>query len=78
MIVYDPRGQTWESWCGLVAELFAQQQLGVVPEARWQEWADGLSGVGYFSNSGVPDSRGFASWQDWAAAFVGAMTVEMA
>jgi hypothetical protein len=57
MITYDPRGHTWDSWCALMAELFAQQQLGTVPEERWKDWASGMHGVGYFVNSGVPDPR---------------------
>jgi hypothetical protein len=49
--------------------------LGTVPEDRWQEWGMALSGIGYFTKSGVPDTRGFSRWQDWAFALTGAMTV---
>jgi hypothetical protein len=49
--------------------------LGTVPEDRWQEWGTGLSGIGYFTKSSVPDPRGFSKWQDWAFALTGAMTV---
>ena len=45
MITYDPRGHTWESWNALMAELFAQQQLGTVPEEKWKDWASGMQGV---------------------------------
>ena len=65
--VYDPRGMTWDYWCALMAGLFASNQLGTVEEPQWRAWADGLSGIGRFS--GVPDSRGFETWQDWAFAF---------
>ena len=75
MIVYDPRGQTWDSWCSLMAELFAAQQLGTVPEEKWQDWANGMQGIGYFANSGIPDATGFASWQDWASRLVGIMSI---
>lgn len=75
MIVYDPRGMEWDQYCPLVAELFAAQQLGTVEEDRWKEWVDALSGIGYFGNSGVPDSRGFETWQDWAQALVGIMDI---
>ena len=64
--VYDPRGLTWSYWCAIMSEKFAANQLGTVPEADWTKWADGLSGIGRFP--GVPDSRGFASWQEWAFA----------
>ena len=37
--VYDPRNLTWDYWCALMAELFAANQLGTVPEAQWQDWA---------------------------------------
>jgi len=75
-LVYDPRGHTWDSWCALVAEQFAANQLGTVPEDMWKSWASGIQGIGYFVNSGVPDPRGFEDWQVWAKAFVGAMTIK--
>jgi len=75
MITYDPRGHDWDGWCALMAELFAAQQLGTVPEERWKEWADGMQGIGYFVNSGVPDSRGFDDWRTWAEQLVGIMTI---
>lgn len=75
MVTYDPRGMEWDQWCPLMAELFAGQQLGMVEEDDWKLWVDGLSGIGYFGNSGVPDSRGFKTWQDWAQALVGIMDI---
>jgi len=65
----------WDDWCARMAELFATQQLGTVPEENWQDWASGVQGIGYFVNSGVPDPRGFRSWQDWAAQLVGIMSI---
>jgi hypothetical protein len=76
MVVYDPRGQTWDSWCALMNELFAAQQLGMLPEDRWTEWADAFSGNGYFSRSGAPDSRGFETWQDWAFRLLGIIDID--
>lgn len=76
MIAYDPRGMTWDQYCKLMEELFSAQQLGHAPEDRWREWVDGMVGIGYFNNSGVPDHRGFKSWQDWAKAVCGIMNVE--
>jgi hypothetical protein len=76
MTVYDPRNMTWDYYCSLMAELFAQNQLGTVPETHWREWVDGMNGIGNFNNSGIPDSRGFATWQDWACQMVGIMNVE--
>lgn len=76
MVSYDPRGMTWDQWSKLTAELFARQDLGTMSELRWQEWAAGFSGVGYFLNSGVPDPTGFADWRDWAERLVGILTVE--
>jgi len=74
-VILDPRNLTWEQWCARTAEQFAAQQLGTLPEDRWQEWGAGLSGIGYFTKSSVPDTRGFSKWQDWAFALTGAMTV---
>jgi hypothetical protein len=75
VIVYDPRGMTWDQYCRLMAELFAPQQLGYVPEEDWRQWVDGLNGIGYFVESGVPDHRGFKSWQEWAERMAGLMSV---
>jgi hypothetical protein len=75
MTAYDPRGMTWDMWCKLTEELFAPQQLGNMPEERWKEWVDGVTGIGYFIDSGVPDSRNFDHWQDWAQQFVGIMSI---
>jgi hypothetical protein len=68
---------TWDQYCALMAELFAVQELGTVPEERWRDWVDGMTGIGYFLNSGVPDSRGFETWQDWAQRLVGIMDIEV-
>lgn len=75
MIVYDPRNMTWNYWCSLMAELFASNQLGTVPEERWRDWASGMQGIGYFVESGVPDHKQFATWQDWAQNLVGIMRI---
>lgn len=75
MTTYDPRGHSWDSWCALMDELFSQQQLGTVPEDRWREWGDGMAGIGYFMSSGVPDTRLFERWEDWAASLVGIMSI---
>lgn len=75
MVVYDPRGHTWDSWCALMAELFAIQELGTLPEVRWKEWGDAMAGIGYFMSSGVPDTRAFERWEDWATSLVGIMDI---
>ena len=72
---FDPRDLTWDFWCASMADLFASQQLGTVPEERWRDWADGMQGIGYFVNSGVPDARNFETWQDWAKSLVGIMDI---
>ena len=69
--VYDPRNMEWDYWCSLMAELFAANQLGTVPEDKWTTWADALAGIGRFP--GVPDSRGFGTWQVWAFALNNAL-----
>jgi len=76
LLTYDPRGQTWDSWCALMAELFAPNQLGTAPEEKWRDWASGMQGIGYFVNSGVPDPRGFKTWQEWASSLCGIMAID--
>jgi hypothetical protein len=75
MITYDPRGMTWDQYCKLMAELFAPNQLGYVSEENWRQWVDGLNGIGYFVQSGVPDARNFKTWQDWASQMTGIMSI---
>lgn len=76
MISYDPRGMEWPQYCRLMAEAFAPQQLGVVSEEKWRDWAEGMNGIGYFIRSGVPDHRGFANWRDWATSLCGILDLE--
>jgi len=76
MVVYDPREHSWDSWCSLLNEQFASNQLGTLPEDRWQEWGTAVAGIGYFGNSAVPDTRNFNHWQDWAQSLVGIMSIE--
>ena len=75
MIVYDPRGHSWDTWCALMAELFASNQLGTLPEERWREWGNAVANIGYFMASGVADTRSFETWEDWATHLVGSMTI---
>ena len=72
---FDPRGMTWDYWCASMAQQFASNQLGTVPEKNWQDWASGMQGIGYFVQSGVPDPRGYSRWQDWAQSLVGIMSI---
>lgn len=76
MISYDPRGMTWDQYCKLMAELFAPNQLGYVPEDNWRIWVSGLNGIGFFVESGVPDHRGFDTWQQWAEQMCGIMSLQ--
>jgi len=75
MISYPADNVSWNDWCASMAELFASNQLGFVPEEQWRDWADGLNSIGYFNQSGVPDQRLFEKWQDWANEMSGIMTV---
>jgi hypothetical protein len=76
MITYDPRGMDWSQYNKLMAELFAPNDLGYVPEDRWRDWVDGMNGIGYFVQSAIPDHRSFATWQEWAEQMVGIMQLD--
>ena len=75
MVVYDPRTMEWDYYCSLMAELFAGNQIGTVPEENWRDWVDGINGIGYFGQSAIPDQRMCATWQDWAEQMVGIMNL---
>ena len=76
MIAYDPRDMVWDQYCKLMEELFASNQLDHVPEERWRDWVDGMNGIGYFVQSGMPDHRPFHHWQEWAKAASGIMNIQ--
>jgi hypothetical protein len=73
-IIYDPRGLTFLTWAALICEEYAAQNL-LAPNEKtdWKDWADGLKGIDIFANEGVPDSRGFDTWENWAYALIGAV-----
>jgi hypothetical protein len=73
---YDPRNMTWDYWCRLMEEQFAPNQLGHVTEDKWRQWVDGMNGIGYFVQSGIPDHRLYKDWREWAKAMVGIMSVD--
>jgi len=75
VVTYDPRGMEWDQYCALMAELFAPNQLGTVPEKDWKEWVNGINGIGYFVQSGIPDARAYDDWRDWASALCGIMSI---
>jgi len=76
MVTYDPRGMEWPLYCSLMAELFSANDIGTVPEYRWREWVDGINGIGFFTQSGIPDQRLYATWQEWAEQMVGVMNLQ--
>jgi hypothetical protein len=75
MITFDPRGMTWSEYNKLMAELFAPNDLGYVPEEKWRDWVDAMNGIGYFVQSAIPDHRNYATWQEWAENMVGIMNL---
>lgn len=75
MIAYDPRGMTWPQYNGLMAELFAAQQLGVVPEDQWKDWAQRMINQGFFPKDGIPLPGTFGTWQEWAQRLCGIINI---
>ena len=76
MITYDPRGMEWDGYCKLMQELFSANQIGGVEEEHWRNWVDGMSGIGIFGQSGIPDHRVYEDWRDWAQAMCGIMNLQ--
>ena len=73
-LVYDPRYHTFESWSSLMVEAYAAQQLqSGVSEDKWQDWANGLTGIDVFQNEAIPSPYLFDNWQNWAEAVVNAV-----
>ena len=73
-LVYDPRYHTFESWSSLMVEAYAAQQLqSGVSEDKWQDWANGLTGIDVFQNEAIPSPYLFDHWQSWAEAVVNAV-----
>lgn len=73
-LIYDPRGHTFESWAALMCELYAAQQLEMPSQwTDWQLWGEGLKAIDVFTNEGIPGTRNFANWSDWAEALVNAV-----
>jgi hypothetical protein len=59
-----------------MAELFSSNDIGTVPEERWRDWVDAINGIGYFVQSGIPDQRLYATWQEWAEQMMGIMNLQ--
>lgn len=73
-LIYDPRGHTFESWASLMCELYAAQQLEVPNSmSDWRTWGESLKAIDVFTNEGIPGTRTFDNWQDWAQAVVGSV-----
>ena len=75
MISYPSTNVSWEDWCGSMAELFASNQLGFLPEEKWRDYADGMQGIGYFVQNGIPEHRNYSDWRSWANDLAGIMNV---
>jgi len=74
MVVYDPRGQTWDRWCPLMVELFQQQHIGPYPEDEWQQFGLKLMGSGSINRASIPNPIAYVNWQEWASALVGVIS----
>jgi hypothetical protein len=73
-LIYDPRGHTFNSWAALMCELYAAQQLEIPASTTdWRKWGESLKAIDVFTNEGIPGTRTFENWMDWAQAVVGAV-----
>ena len=75
MVTYDPRGMTWDQYCNLMQELFSISPFGSVDESHWQDFGIRMIANGYFANSAIPDPRAYPTWQNWAEALRGILSL---
>jgi hypothetical protein len=67
---YLPDHSTWDEFNGNLFLQYGQRNIVRSEESQWQETASSLVQSFPFSAYPVPDPEGFATWQDWARAFV--------
>ena len=61
-----PGNLSWDEWSNQFSYVYDAQNLPLVLENNWQEFADTVANSPTFASFGLADSQGFANWQDWA------------
>ena len=72
---YDPRTLSWDYYNKLMNELFSSNNLSLVEEKNWKDWARRFIGIGNIMSSGVPDPSGFDDWKKWAEHLTGILNL---
>jgi len=67
---YSPDHSTWEEFNGNLFVQYGQRNIVHSAEDHWQDTANALVESPPFAAYPVPDPVGFATWQDWARAFI--------
>lgn len=67
-IDFLPDYSSWDDWNGNLVHYFGEQMFPVMSEVYWRDVAQAVAANPVFDRYGVPNSDGFATWQDWARA----------
>lgn len=74
MMAILPIGINLMNWASALRNEYADQDFPILSsESGWKRWATDLQAVPVFTNKGIPNANGFASWQDWAMRFTAAI-----
>lgn len=66
-----PIGISFTGWAAALRDEYPDSQFPIITnEKEWKNFAQSLIIEPAFNNVALPDSRGFATWRDWAMRFV--------
>ena len=66
ILITDPRSMPFPLWAATVMADLPQVPIQPLTESLWKEWAKAI----FESTNLCPDPMPFASWRDWALAWI--------
>lgn len=73
LFIPEPQGLEFAEWGSLVAEQLEAYGVSAPRSETWQDWVSALFYVPALAQLGIPTVEGFATWQAWAAQFIGSV-----